>query len=244
MHKRIATTAPLSSQYLATEYSAFEGPAHGTQSTGPFKEIQDKRPIIAVLWCMGDDLFWPDYAMSLPSSHQPIRYDILKGILPPTTNIQNIYLSGSELSVQSSAASPVKTYLLAVLQNDATDKKIAGTCFGAQALAKWALNKHVFCSYTPEEDLFREIEINGQKYMGHFNHEWFIQSDTKTDWTILAKKTFSITNAMAKVSRTECVDVFSAKLPHADILGLIPHPHVPPAEGESIAPIVAKFFEA
>lgn len=204
--------------------------------------VRDARPTLAVLWCMQDDTSWSEYAITLPDIYKIHRYDIHQNIFPDSTEIERVYISGSELSVQDKDTLPIKAYLAAFFSNSDLQKHIAGTCFGAQALAKWALNKHVFLSFSPEEDLFRKISVRGREYTGHFNHAWFISADTATDWHIQSQKVFNLTDMFAKLQKHTCVDVFSAKIGQIKLFGTMAHPHIAPPEGQSIAPMIADFF--
>lgn len=204
--------------------------------------IADRRPPIAVFWCMEEDNLWPQYALSLPQSHRPIRYDILSDCLPDTTTFTHFYISGSPFDVNSREVAQLRSYIQTVLNTADQERKIAGTCFGAQALAKWALDKTVFNAYSPEADVFKTILIDDKPYSAHFNHSWFIRADAKPDWKIHSQRRIHVLDQFAKVVHLSCVDVFSASLPGTHILGMIPHPHVMPKEGKSIAPLLADFF--
>jgi len=204
--------------------------------------IRDPRPPLAVLWCMKNDDLWPTYASTLPNAYNIQRYDIHQDKFPASTAIERVYISGSEMSIQDKNAASVKTYIAAFIAEPHLQKRIAGTCFGAQALAKWALNKQVLMSFAPEENLFRPITINGKEYNGHFNHAWFIIADTETNWQIQSQKAFSIVDAFAKSRMYTCVDIFSATIGQIEILGILPHPHISPPTGQNISPIVDTFF--
>jgi hypothetical protein len=192
---------------------------------------------------MADDTLWQAYATTLPSDYNLRRYMIRNNELPERTTLQTIYISGSELSIEDKEARSLKTYFQHFFQETDTPKRIAGTCFGAQALASWALNKRVIPSCSPEENIFRTFTIQNILYTGHFNHEWFIAADELSDWKIYAKKTFSLTNAFAKTERRTCVDFFSASLGKIELLGTMAHPHILPTEGRSTAPLVNAFLK-
>ncbi len=205
--------------------------------------ISDHRPRLLVLWCMPDNKLWSEYRESIPTNYAIIKHDIRKDPTPDMRNIGIVYISGSELSIASKESSPVEAFLKHLIADDQPPRKVAGTCFGAQALAKWMLNKSVFESYSPEKNKFREFKIDRKTYNGHVNHAWFIAADRSADWTILSQATHSLTDHMAKTTQRTCVDIFTAQVNQVSLFGSIPHPHMWPPTGNSIRPVLNEFFD-
>jgi hypothetical protein len=204
--------------------------AHGSYEIEWFP--QDTRESVAVLFCREDQTKMPEYLGLFDERNQrPVFFDVCQGQLPSSTNFSSIYITSSPMGIYDQKIADLKKYIKSAVDASGA-RRIIGDCFGAQALASWILNLRVTFSFNPENNVYRNIIINGRTYLGHFNHSYFIENGLIPNGTALATSSHVLVDHQAKTRRVKCIDAFVANIGAIRVLGLMPHPNVQGPDGK------------